>query len=195
MPPGQTIVISGPSGVGKGTLIQKLQDTHRGLFTLTVSHTTRSPRPGEVDGVNYYFVSRAQFSALIAQNGFIEHTTFSGAMYGTSKRAIVDQAAKGVIQGTVVLLDIDQEGIKQLKQSPDIPAALYVFVKPPSLDELEIRLRSRGTEKEKDIQRRMTQAKAELDYADTTPGLHHDLVIVNDNIEKAYKELEEFIFR
>ncbi|EEY16373.1 guanylate kinase [Verticillium alfalfae VaMs.102] len=160
MPPGQTIVISGPSGVGKGTLIQKLQDTHRGLFTLTVSHTTRSPRPGEVDGVNYYFVSRAQFSALIAQNGFIEHTTFSGAMYGTSKRAIIDQAAKGLIQGTVVLLEIDQEGIKQLKQSPYIPAAL----------------------------------QGRVDYADTTPGLH-DLVIVNDNIEKAYKELEEFIFR
>ncbi|KAG7112961.1 Guanylate kinase like protein [Verticillium longisporum] len=191
---GQPIVISGPSGVGKGALIKKLQDTHRGLFTLTVSHTTRSPRPGEVDGVDYYFVSDPQFTALVTQNKFIEHTTFSGSMHGTSRRAIIDQVAKSLVQGTIVLLDIDLEGVKQLKGSPEIPVARYVFVKPPSLDELEGRLRSRGTEMEKDLQRRMARAKTELEYADATPGLH-DLTIVNDDMERAYRELEEFIFR
>ncbi|EGY21434.1 hypothetical protein VD0002_g3530 [Verticillium dahliae] len=190
----QPIVISGPSGVGKGALIKKLRDTHRGLFALTVSHTTRSPRPGEVDGVDYYFVSDPQFTALVTQDKFIEHTTFSGSMYGTSRRAIIDQVAKSLVQGTIVLFDIDLEGVKQLQGSPEIPVARYVFVEPPSLEELERRLRSRGTENEEDILRRMAQAKTELEYADATPGLH-DLIIVNDDMERAYRELEEFIFR
>lgn len=118
----------------------------------------------------------------------MEHACFSGHYYGTSKQTIADQTVKGL----VVVLDIDMQGVKQVKASSDIDA-LYVFIKPPSFEKLEARLRSRSTEKEEDIQKRLAQAKVELEYADT-PGVH-DAIIVNDDLEKAYQELEEFIYK
>ncbi|KAI1400508.1 guanylate kinase [Hypoxylon fuscum] len=182
------IIISGPSGVGKGTLIQRLFDAHPAVFTTTVSHTTRKPRTGEVEGVTYFYVSPSEFSSLVSKDAFVEHACFSGHYYGTSKQTIADQTVKGL----VVVLDIDMQGVKQVKASSDIDA-LYVFIKPPSFEKLEARLRSRSTEKEEDIQKRLAQAKVELEYADT-PGVH-DAIIVNDDLEKAYQELEEFIYK
>ncbi|KAK2607550.1 hypothetical protein N8I77_006214 [Diaporthe amygdali] len=182
------IVISGPSGVGKGTLIEKLSDAHPGTFGTTVSHTTRQPRAGEVGGVNYYFVSAHEFSALVSQNAFAEHAFFSGSSYGTSKQTIADQTAKGL----VVLLDIEMEGIKQMKADAGVDAR-YVFIKPPSIEELEARLRHRGTENEEDVQKRLAQARAEIEFA-VTPGFH-DIIITNDDLERAFQELDDFVCR
>lgn len=181
------IVISGPSGVVKGTLAQKLFDAHPGTLASTVSHTTRKPRTGEVEGVTYFFVSPSEFSSLVSQNAFVEYTFFGGHYYGTSKQTIADQTAKGA----VVVLDIEMQGIKQMKGNSGIDAR-YVFIKSPSFEGLEARLRSRGTEEEEDIQKRLAQARVELEYADT-PGVH-DIIIVNDDLEKAYEELDGFVY-
>ncbi|CEL08204.1 hypothetical protein ASPCAL11355 [Aspergillus calidoustus] len=181
------IVISGPSGVGKGTLIKKLFDEHPNTFAFTVSHTTRKPRIGEVEGRDYFFVTPSTFDNLISQEAFVEHATFSGNQYGTSKQTIMDEMAKGL----VVVLDIEMQGVKQMKANPSIDAR-YVFIKPPSFETLEQRLRGRGTEKDEDIQKRLAQAKAEIEYADTE-GVY-DKIIVNDDLERAFKELEEFVY-
>lgn len=124
------------------------------------------------------------FQALVDADGFIEHATFAGRSYGTSVAAVKELAK----QGRVCILDIEMEGVKQVKKT-DL-AAKFVFVKPPSIDELERRLRSRGSEKEEAIQARLRQSIAELAYADTDA---HDRVIVNDDIETAYSQLEEYI--
>ncbi|KAK3295378.1 guanylate kinase [Chaetomium fimeti] len=186
------IVISGPSGVGKGTLFQRLLDKYPDTFASTVSHTTRQPRPGEVEGSAYYFVSRDQFESLIAGGAFIEFAEFNGNLYGTSKQTIIDQTAGG----SVVLLDIEMKGAKQLKQAQSKADSQinprYIFIKPPSFEALEARLRGRGTEDEGSIQKRLTQAKAELAYAET--GVH-DKVIINDDLDKAFRELEDFVFK
>ncbi|PKY09075.1 guanylate kinase [Aspergillus campestris IBT 28561] len=189
-PSHQPIVISGPSGVGKGTLIQKLFTTHPNTFALTVSHTTREPRPGEAEGVAYHFVSHDTFLSLISQNAFVEHALFSGNHYGTSKQTIMDQVAKGLI----VVLDIEMHGVRQMRENSGSSSgvdARYVFIRPPSIEALEARLRGRGTEREEDIRKRLAQARRELEYAEQ--GVH-DRVIVNDDLDRAYKELEEFVF-
>lgn len=152
-PDRRPIVISGPSGVGKGTLFKMLFAQHPDTFTLSVSHTTRSPRDGEQHAVDYHFVSHADFESLIAADGFVEHAKFGGNRYGTSKSTIREQGEKG----KVVVLDIEMEGVKQIKAS-SIPAR-FVFVAPPGEEELEKRLRGRGTEKEESIQKRLAQAK------------------------------------
>lgn len=209
------LVISGPSGVGKGTLFGLLQERHPDTFTLSVSHTTRSPRPGESHGVHYHFVPHADFEALIARDGFVEHAQFSGNRYGTSRQAIRDLED----QGKVVVLDIEMEGVKQIKASG--MDARFVFVAPPSEEELEKRLRGRGTEKEESVLKRLDQAKRELEFS-KTPGVHDLIVsappphfpsqtislvaceylltverrqIVNDDLEKAYKQLEDFVYK
>lgn len=117
----------------------------------------------------------------------MEYATFSGNHYGTSKQTIVDQMSKGL----VVVLDIEVQGVKQMKANSSIDAR-YIFIKPPSFDALEARLRKRGTEKDEEIEKRLAQAKAELEYAETQ-GVY-DKIIVNDDLEKAFKELEEFIY-
>ncbi|KHO01849.1 guanylate kinase [Metarhizium album ARSEF 1941] len=185
-PDRRPVVISGPSGVGKGTLYNRLFAQHPDTFCLSVSHTTRSPRPGETDGVDYHYVSMADFEDLIASQGFVEHAQFGGNRYGTSKRTIEEQTSKG----KVVLLDIEMEGVKQIKQSSI--AARYVFIAPPSLEVLEARLRGRGTEDEASIQKRLSRAVVELDFS-KTPGVH-DKIIVNHDLDKAYKELEAYIY-
>ncbi|KAJ5084714.1 guanylate kinase [Penicillium alfredii] len=184
---GRPVVISGPSGVGKGTLVQKLFDSHPDTFAFTVSHTTRAPRAGEVDGINYFFVTPSAFADLVSEGGFVEHATFGANQYGTSRRTIADQNAKGL----VVVLDIEMNGVKQMKANSSIDAR-YVFISPPKFEALETRLRGRGTESEESIQKRLAQARAELDYAET--GVH-DKIIVNDDLQVAFKELEDFIFQ
>lgn len=139
--------------MGKGTLFNMLRERHPDVFTLSVSHTTRQPREGESHGVHYYFVPRNDFESLIAQDGFIEHAEFGGNRYGTSKQTIRDQSGAG----KVVVLDIEMEGVKQIQKS-DIDAR-FVFIAPPSEEELEKRLRGRGTEKEESVLKRLRQAK------------------------------------
>lgn len=187
-PDHRPVVISGPSGVGKGTLSHMLADKNPGIFALTVSHTTRKPRDGEVDSVSYFYVSPSTFSSLVSEGAFVEHAFFAGNYYGTSKKTIADRMENGL----VAVLDIELQGVKQMKSNPSIDAR-YVFIKPPSFESLEARLRGRGSEKEEDIQRRLSQARLELEYADT-PG-SFDKIIVNDDLETAYKELEEFIYK
>lgn len=181
------IIISGPSGVGKGTLMQMLIDSNPGQFSATVSHTTRKPRPGEKEGVAYHFVSPAVFSEMIARGRFIEHTLFSGNYYGTSKDTVACQK----LQGSTALLDIDVEGFKTIVESGSLDTRC-VFIKPPSLKTLEDRLRGRETETEESIQKRLARAKDELQYAETS-GVY-DIVITNDDLGKAYEELEAFAF-
>ncbi|KAK7414075.1 guanylate kinase [Neonectria punicea] len=181
------LVISGPSGVGKGTLYKMLFDRHPETFALSVSHTTRAPRPGEADAIDYHFVSTLAFKDLIARDGFVEHAKFGGNRYGTSKMTIEEQGRKG----RVVVLDIEIKGVKQIKQSTI--SARYVFVAPPSTAALEARLRGRGTETEASIQKRLDQAVNELEYA-KTPGVH-DITIVNDDLKTAYKALEDFVYK
>ncbi|KAI0392734.1 guanylate kinase [Xylariaceae sp. FL0594] len=186
-PDRRPLVISGPSGVGKGTLIKRLFAAHPDTFAFSVSHTTRAPRPGETDGVDYHYVSAAEFGRLVEADGFVEHAQFGSNRYGTSKATIREQSAKG----KVVLLDIEMEGVKQIRKS-DIDAR-FIFVKPPTFESLEQRLRGRGTEDEDSLRRRLNQARVELEYADT-PGVH-DVIIVNDDLDVAYKELEDFVYK
>lgn len=181
------VVISGPSGVGKGTLIEKLRAAHPATFATTVSHTTRHPRAGEQEGKDYFFVSEETFSTLISQDVFIEWAVYSGNHYGTSKGTVVQQTAKG----RLVILDIDMQGAKLVKADPTLQAR-YVFIKPPSLEVLEHRLRQRSTENEANIQKRLAQAKAELDEVDRNDL--YDITIVNDNLEAATQSLTKFIF-
>ncbi|KAI1753802.1 guanylate kinase [Xylaria castorea] len=181
------LVISGPSGVGKGTLIRRLFDSHPDTFTLSVSHTTRAPRPGEAHGVDYFYVKASEFEDLVAADGFVEHAKFGSNRYGTSKATIEEQTAKG----KVVVLDIEMEGVKQIRKSSI--DARFIFVKPPNFEALEKRLRGRGTEDESSIIKRLNQARKELEYADT-PGVH-DIIIVNDNLDAAYKELEDYVYK
>jgi guanylate kinase len=179
------IVICGPSGVGKGTLYKLLFDRHPDTFTLSVSHTTRHPRPGEQDGVDYHYVSMDDFESLIAAQGFVEHAKFGSNRYGTSKKTIEEQSAKG----KVVVLDIEIDGVRQVRASDF--GARYVFIMPPSVEELETRLRGRGTEKEESIRQRLDRAKEEIEFANQGG---FDKVIVNDNLESAYKELDDWVY-
>ncbi|KFH43387.1 Guanylate kinase-like protein [Hapsidospora chrysogenum ATCC 11550] len=186
-PDPRPIVISGPSGVGKGTLYTRLRENHPGCFAFSVSHTSRKPRAGEQHGVDYHYVSMEEFEDLIAKDSFIEHAKFGDNRYGTSKMTIEEQSKKG----QVVLLDIEMEGVKQMKKSGI--KARYIFIAPPSLEALEARLRGRGTENEESIQKRLAQAKNELEYS-KTPGVH-DIIILNDDLDTAYKQLEEFVYK
>ncbi|KAL1990706.1 hypothetical protein VTN49DRAFT_6545 [Thermomyces lanuginosus] len=179
------IVISGPSGTGKSTLLKRLFAEFPDKFGFSVSHTTRAPRAGEQDGREYHFVSRETFLSLVAENGFIEHAEFSGNFYGTSVAAVKAIAE----QQRICILDIEMEGVKQVKRT-DLNAR-FVFIAPPSLEELERRLRGRGTETEESVQRRLAQAKKELEFA-KEPGVH-DRVIVNDDLERAYQELRDWV--
>ncbi|EPS40502.1 hypothetical protein H072_5647 [Dactylellina haptotyla CBS 200.50] len=181
------IVVCGPSGVGKGTLCTKLKATNPELFKKSISHTTRQPRSGEVEGEDYYFVSPSTFSSLVFQNAFVETTDLFGSSYGTSKQTIIEQWT----QGSIAVLDIDIEGAKQLKKTQI--AARYIFIKPSSFVILEARLRGRESEKEDEIQDRLNRARVELAYADT-PGAF-DKIIINDDLETAFGELVEFVSR
>ncbi|KAF3074967.1 hypothetical protein CFAM422_002742 [Trichoderma lentiforme] len=185
-PDRRPIVVSGPSGVGKGTLYGLLFERHPDTFCLSVSHTTRDPRPGEEHAVHYHFVKMEDFEDLIAKDGFVEHAKYGRNRYGTSKMTIEEQTKKG----KVVLLDIEMEGVKQIKNSGI--DARYIFVSPPSIETLEQRLRGRGTETEQSIQERLAQAQKELDFS-KTPGVH-DIIIVNDDLEASYKKFEEFVY-
>ncbi|XP_076165781.1 guanylate kinase isoform X2 [Ptiloglossa arizonensis] len=179
------LVFCGPSGSGKSTLIKQLFEEFPEKFGFSVSHTTRKPRSGEEDGKHYYFTTREKMQKQIEQGEFLETATFSGNLYGTSKRAVEDVQRTG----KVCILDIEMQGVKQIKQSSLDP--LYVFIKPPSMDELEKRLRNRQTESEDSLQRRLSVASTEIEYGEKSGNF--DIVIENDNLPKAYIKLREFI--
>ncbi|KAF9738356.1 guanylate kinase [Paraphaeosphaeria minitans] len=182
------IVISGPSGSGKSTMLKRLFDEYPGKFGFSVSHTTRSPRAGEENGRDYNFVSKGDFLDLVEKKGFVEHAQFGGNHYGTSIKAVEDIAEKG----QVCILDIEMEGVKQVANHPAFPKPRFLFLSPPSKEVLEQRLRGRGTDKEEAILKRLKQAEAEMDFA-KSPEAPHEKIIVNDDLEKAYKEVKEFI--
>jgi len=179
------LVICGPSGSGKSTLIKILTSEFKDEFGFSVSHTTRAPRVGEEQGREYHFTERAEMEKLVEEGAFLEHAVFSGNMYGTSRAAVASVAGKSKI----CILDIDAQGVKQLKSS-GLKGA-YVFIEPPSLEILEVRLKERGTETEASLARRLAAAQGELDYGRGQGNF--DIVIVNDNVQKAYTELKEFI--
>ena len=179
------LVLFGPSGCGKSTLKNRLMKDYPEKFGFSVSHTTRSPRPGETDGKEYYFTNRDVMQQSIDRGEFIESAVYNQNLYGTSKKAVQDVLEAG----KVCLLDIDMQGVINLKNT-DMDC-YYIFVKPPSLEELERRLRTRGTETEESVSRRLDIAKKELSYAEQ-PGNFHG-VIINDDLEEAYTKFKNMI--
>ncbi|KAF6761449.1 guanylate kinase [Ephemerocybe angulata] len=173
------LVLSGPSGVGKSTLLQRLFKDFPDKFGFSVSHTTRAPRPGETHGQHYFFVSQDKFKDLLAQNAFIEHAEFSGNFYGTSFETVRNVQD----QGRRCILDIEAQGVRQIKNTDLNP--VYCFISPPSLSSLRTRLQGRGTETEASVQKRLNMALKEIDFA-KQPNVH-DLVIVNDDLDRAYE--------
>ncbi|XP_003696498.1 guanylate kinase [Apis florea] len=179
------LVLCGPSGSGKSTLIKKLFEEFPDTFGYSISHTTRAPRPGEEDGKHYHFTTKEKMQKQIEQDEFIETAIFSGNMYGTSKRAVEEVQQ----MGKICVLDIEIQGVEQIKRSSLDP--LYIFIKPPSIEELEKRLRARKTETEDVLKQRLSIAKIEMEYGEK-PG-NFDIVIENDNFSKAYNILKEFV--
>ena len=182
---GVLFVFSGPSGVGKGTLKAKLFEEFADRIAYSVSATTRGPREGEVDGKDYFFISRQEFERRVKNNEFLEHAEFAGNCYGTP-RAYVE---KLLDSGMNVVLEIDVQGALQVMKS--MPECVSVFILPPSFEELEHRLRGRGTETEEKIRERLETAKRELPYAP-----QYDYRIVNGgDIEAAYQSLREVFLK
>lgn len=176
---GKLIVLTGPSGVGKGTLMRSLLQRHPELY-YSVSATTRSPRPGEIDGKHYHFISRSKFEQLVARGEFLEWAEFAGNYYGTPRQAVLNQ----INSGKCVVLEIELEGARQIRNS--FPEAFSIFILPPSLSELEKRIRSRGQDPEEAIIRRLHRAQDEIHAAH-----EFDIQIINDDFEAALSSIEE----
>lgn len=171
-------VVSGPTAVGKGTVVQRLRQEHPEIF-VSVSATTRPPRPGEIDGTHYLFVSEAQFDALVAENALLEWAVVHGThRYGTLKAPVL----KALASGRNALLEIDLQGARQVRKA--LPEARFVFLAPPSWEELRRRLVGRGTESAAERERRLETAKAEMAAKD-----EFDHVIVNGEIGQAVQDL------
>ncbi|XP_076582797.1 guanylate kinase 1b isoform X2 [Chaetodon auriga] len=179
------VVLSGPSGAGKSTLLKRLMKEHEGVFGFSVSHTTRNPRPGEEDGKDYHFTTKEAMQEGIDKGDFIENAEFSGNMYGTSKAAIEDVQA----QNLICILDVDIQGVKRIKETDLNP--IYISIQPPSMDILEKRLRDRQTETEESLQKRLDAARIDMELS-KEPGVF-DVVIINDDLERAYEELKEIL--
>ncbi len=182
LPQTNLIVFTGPSGVGKGTVLRTLLLRHPEL-NLSISATTRAPRPGEAEGQQYYFMTRSQFEAMVAQNEFLEWAEFAGNLYGTPSIPVFSKIASG----QRVILEIELEGARQVRKTA--PEALQIFIKPPSLSELENRLRSRGQDSEESISRRLARAKVEL-----ASESEFDVCLTNEVLEATVTALEEILF-
>ncbi len=178
---GRLVVLSGPSGVGKGTVVDEVRRRRPDVW-VSVSATTRSPRPGEQDGVHYLFWTREQFDRTIADGGFLEWAEFAGNRYGTPRGAVERRLAAG----TSVLLEIELMGARQVRRA--MPGALMVFLAPPSWEDLERRLRGRGTEDPAAISRRLERARAEMGA-----NAEFDEVVVNDDVVRAAEQLLDFL--
>lgn len=174
-------MISGPSGVGKGTLVSLLRQQRPGLG-LTVSATTRKPRPGEIDGTSYHFLTDEEFGRRVEAGEFLEWADVHGHKYGT----LCSEVDRNLDEGHSVILEIDVQGALNVRKV--FPSAVLVFVEPPSMEVLEERLRGRGTEDEQSVQLRLADAAAELALAP-----EYDERIVNDDLEKATEQLASII--
>ena len=180
MSKGRLFVFSGASGVGKSTVLSQVMEKRTDL-RFSVSATTRAPRPGEVDGVNYYFVTKQQFEEMIRQDAFYEYDDHMGNLYGTPKSQIGER-----LKDCSIVLDIEPKGALNVKrQSPD---AVLIFITPPSLEELERRLRSRGDTSEDQIKMRLERAQWEM-----TQSVYYDHVVVNDQVETCVEEILNII--
>ena len=181
MSKGKLLVLSGPSGVGKGTVLGELMK-RRNDMCFSVSATTRQPREGEVDGVSYFFVSKERFEEMIRNHELLEYAQFVSNSYGTPRAYVEQQLEKGMN----VILDIEVQGAKNIAEM--VPDAVTVYMIPPSYEELERRLRGRGTETEEQIQGRLQTAIEEAKAAD-----FYRYIIVNDNLETAVNELDAIV--
>jgi guanylate kinase len=180
---GKLIVVTGPSGVGKGTLLQKLLERYPDRILFSISATTRSPRAGEEHGREYFFWSRDEFEQKRDAGEFLEWAEYAGNLYGTPKPAI-DQA---IALGQIVLLEIELAGARQVAQS--FPSAKRIFIAPPSMEVLESRLRQRSTDSDEQVIKRIHHAKLEIAAAN-----EFDIIIVNDDLEIAMQQLETAMF-
>lgn len=178
---GLLIVMSGFSGAGKGTLMKRLMSDYDN-FAFSVSMTTRAMREGEVDGKDYFFVTKERFEEEIAKGGLVEHAMYCGNYYGTPKAYVEEQLKKG----KNVILDIEVQGALAIKEK--FPDALMLYVIPPTMDVLVERLRNRGTESEEVIQRRLNQAKEESKLIEK-----YEYVVINDDLDVAVKQMYEII--
>ena len=178
---GQLIVVSGPSGVGKGTVLGAYL-AGRENVAYSVSATTRAPRPGEQDGVHYFFLSREEFESTAQNGGMLEYASYNGNYYGTPK----SEVDKRIAAHTTVILVIEVVGATNIKRL--YPGATTIFIQPPSYAELEERLRGRGTESEQAIQSRLARAAEEMSYA-----TDYDEVVVNDDVDRCADEIYRLI--
>jgi guanylate kinase len=177
----RVFVITGPSGVGKGTLIRGLMERLASL-ELSVSATTRAPRPGEHDGVDYHFLTREQFGRKVAEGAFVEHADYAGRSYGTLRSELEDRVHAGV----PVVLEIEVQGARQVRAA--MPEAVQVFIVPPSLSALRTRLIGRGTDDPQEVERRLRVAEQELA---AQPEFAH--VVVNDRLDEALDRLTAIV--
>lgn len=175
---GLLIVLSGPSGTGKGTVCKALIAKRKDIL-LSVSCTTREPRAGEKDGKSYFFISNKKFDSMVAKDAFLEYASVFEHKYGTPKSFV----EKALDKGQDVLLEIDVQGALKVKQK--CPSGVYIFLMPPSMSELEKRIRSRATETEAQIISRLGKAKSEMEYKNK-----YDYVIVNDTVESVINRIE-----
>jgi guanylate kinase len=182
-PVAKVFVITGPSGVGKGTLIRGLLERLPEL-QLSVSATTRSPRPGEVDGAHYHFLTASEFERRVAEGEFVEHATYAGKRYGTLRSDL----ERRLRNGSPVVLEIEVQGARQVREA--MPEAVQVFIAPPSREALRARLIGRGTDSPEEVQARLGTADEELK---AQPEFAH--VVVNDRLEQATDELVEIVRR
>jgi len=175
---GTLYIISAPSGAGKSSLLRALLETMGEDLVVSVSHTTRAPRPGEVDGADYHFVEGVIFEAMVSQGDFLEYARVFDNHYGTSRQAVVDRLATGVD----VILEIDWQGARVVREL--LPAAVSIFILPPSLEALQQRLQERGQDAAEVIARRMRDAVSEMSHFD-----EYDYLVINDVFETALEEL------
>lgn len=180
---GRFFTISAPSGTGKTTLVVRLLKEFSNLKR-SISCTTRPPRPGEKEGIDYYFLDRSAFEVLLKKDSFFEHEEVHGAFYGTPKAPILQRRAEGLD----TILDIDTRGAQNLKKT--FPDTCSIFLMPPSLEILEERLRKRKTEAESSLQRRLQDARSQIAEKDK-----FDYVIMNDDVDRTYEKLRQIILR
>ncbi len=178
---GKVIVISGPSGVGKGTVVQELLSNNDDC-TLSVSATTRAPREGEVHGVNYFFITKEEFQSRIKNNAMLEYAQYCDNYYGTPR----DYVQQSVENGKNIILEIEVQGALNVKST--MPEAVTVFVMPPSMIELEKRLRDRGTEEEEVIQQRLKTAVEEM-----RQSTKYDYIVINDTVNQCVNDIKTII--
>ena len=180
MAKGRLIVISGPAGAGKGTVVNGLMERER--YALSVSATTRAPRGFEQDGINYFFKTVEEFEEMIKNNEFLEYAKFVDNYYGTPKKFVLDKLE----EGKNVLREIEVQGALQVKKN--YPEATLIFLLPPSMEELESRLRGRATDSEETILKRLARAEEEMSYKDK-----YDFQVVNFEVDQAVQEIEDII--